>query len=109
VRNLFTYAPTPFFHTGVVVDADGSIHPNNLGLSGALEELLSKTRVGTLEDPPTREALEEKAAVVNQLLAEHLPPDVWSSTLAADAALSRFCRKLYPDYLAYRARGRRAA
>jgi len=108
VRNLFTLAPTPFFNTGVVVDSDGSIHPNNLGLSGALDELLPKTRCGTLDDPPSPEALAERAATVNGLLEAALPPGVWGATLAADAALSRFCRALYPEYLAHRAK-RRAA
>jgi sulfatase maturation enzyme AslB (radical SAM superfamily) len=99
VRNLFTWAPTPFFNTGVVVDSDGSIHPNNLGLSSALEELLPSTRVGSLDDPPSE---------VNDLLAKALPERVWSSTLAVDGELSRFCRRLYPEYAAYRRR-RRAA
>ena len=108
VRNLFTWAPTPFFNTGVVVDSDGSIHPNNLGLSGALDELLPQTRVGTLDDPPTPEALAEKSQLVNRLLEENLPPNVWSSTLAVDASLTRFCRGLYPEFLAHRSR-RRAA
>lgn len=108
VRNLFTWAPTPFFNTGVVVDSDGSIHPNNLGLSGALDELLPATRCGTLDAPPTPEALAEKAATVNALLEAALPAGVWSATLAADAALTRFCRALYPHYRTHRAR-RRAA
>ena len=108
VRNLFTWAPTPFFNTGLVVDADGSIHPNNLGLSGALEELLDETRVGTLEQPPSREVLAAKAEQVNALLASRLPEAVWESTLAVDRELTRFCRQLYPEYVAYRRR-RKAA
>jgi hypothetical protein len=111
LRNLFTWAPTPFFNGGLVVDADGSIHPTNLGLSGALEELLDETRAGTLDDPPSREALEQKAEAVTELLARALPPRIWQSTLAVDAELSRFCRRLYPAYLAerQRRRGRGAA
>ena len=46
IRNLTTRAPTPFFNTGFVVDADRAIHPSNVGLSGALEELLDETRCG---------------------------------------------------------------
>ena len=108
LRNLFTWAPTPFFNGGLVVDADGSIHPTNLGLSGALEELLAETRAGTLDDPPSPEALAQKAEAVNELLARALPPRVWESTLAVDAELSRFCRGLYPAYLAERERRREA-
>ena len=57
VRNLFTWAPTPFFNTGLVVDADRTIHPSNVGLSGALDHLRSETSVGSLDDPLGREAL----------------------------------------------------
>ena len=108
VRNLFTRAPTPFFNTGMVVDADGSIHPNNLGLAAALEELLPRTRAGTLDDPPSPEALADKAREVNELLARALPPAVWQSTLDVDRELTRFCRGLYRHWLAHRRR-RRAA
>ena len=59
LRNLFTWAPTPFFNSGLVVDADGSIHPSNVGLSGKLDGLRSETCVGTLDDPPTTERLQE--------------------------------------------------
>ncbi len=108
VRNLFTRAPTPFFNTGLVVDSDGSIHPNNLGLAASLEELLPRTRAGTLDDPPSPEALEAKAREVNELLARALPPPIWESTLAVDRELTRFCRKLYRHWAAHRRR-RRAA
>ncbi len=108
VRNLFTWAPTPFFNTGVVVDADGSIHPNNLGLSSALEELLPDTRVGTLDSPPTSEQIEAKAREVNGLLERALPPEVWQSTLSVDRELTRFCHGLYGEFLQYR-RKRKAA
>ena len=109
VRNLFTWAPTAFFNTGLVVDADRSIHPSNVGLSGALEELLGETRVGDLDEPPTPERLEAKALEVNTMLERALPEHILTSTQAADAALSRFCRGLYPDYLRQRARRRRVA
>lgn len=108
LRNLFTYAPTPFFNTGVIVDADRSIHPCNVGLSGALEELLVETRCGTLDDPPTEAALARRAREVNGLLARSLPEEVWRSTLAVDAELSRMVRALYPAFLAHKKR-RRAA
>jgi len=108
VRNLFTLAPTPFFNTGMVVDSDGTIHPSNLGLSAALEGTLSATRVGTLDDPPSLEALEGKAREVEALLEKELPADVWRSTRAVDAELTRFCRALYPEFAAYR-RKRKAA
>jgi hypothetical protein len=109
VRNLFTWAPTPFFNTGLVVDSDASIHPTNLGLSAALDELRADTCVGTLDDPPTPEALAAKAREINTLLERALPSEVWSSTLAVDAELSAFCRGLYPDWAAYRRRRRSAA
>ncbi len=99
VRNLTTRAPTPFFNTGLVVDADRTIHPSNVGLSGALEELLDQTRCGDLDAPPTPAALAGKQREVNALLERTLPPRVWSSTLAADEALTRFCRRLLPRWI----------
>lgn len=107
LRNLFTVAPTPFFNTGLVVDADRSIHPSNVGLSGSLSELLGKTRVGSLDDPPSPEALAAKALETNRLLEETLPDGVWAATQAVDAALTRLCEALWPDYL--RSRERRSA
>ncbi len=50
IRNLFVWAPTPFFNTGLVVDSDESIHSSNVVLSGKLEELGSKTRLGSLSE-----------------------------------------------------------
>ncbi|MCB9791720.1 MAG: radical SAM protein [Alphaproteobacteria bacterium] len=107
LRNLFTWAPTPFFNTGMVVDADGSIHPSNLGLSGKLDHLREQTRAGTLEAPPSPEALAAKAEEVNGLLRSELPERIWASTQAVDAELSALCRSLYPAWAAWR-RQRRA-
>ena len=108
LRNLFTWAPTPFFNTGLVVDADRTIHPSNIGLSGALDDTRAQTTCGTLDHPPTPEALAAKAATINPLLRETLPDRVWESTQAVDAALSRMCEGLYPSWAAHRRR-RRAA
>lgn len=109
LRNLFTRAPTPFFNTGFVVDSDRSIHPSNVGLSAALDELRHETRVGTLDEPPSPEVLAAAAARMPALLAERVPERAWRSTLAVDAALTRLCEGLYPDYLAYRAARKGAA
>ncbi len=108
LRNLFTWAPTPFFNTGLVVDADRSIHPSNVGLSAALDHLRAQTRVGSLDDPPSPEQLAEAAARVGPLLKSTLTPTVWASTQAVDRLLSRLVRRLYPRYFAYRAQ-RKAA
>ena len=104
VRNLFTWAPTPFFNTGFVVDADRTIHPSNIGLSGTLDALRAETQVGTLDDPPDADALQAAAERTNTLLQSHLPKKVWDSTAAVDQLLSEFCRKLYPHWAAYRKR-----
>ena len=104
VRNLFTWAPTPFFNTGLVIDADRTIHPSNVGLSGALDHTRENTQVGTLDDPPDPNRLEEGARRVNGMLESALPPKVWSSTLAVDASLSDFCRRLYPHWAQYKRR-----
>lgn len=109
LRNLFTWQPTPFFNTGFVVDADATIHPSNVGLSGSLEELLGQTRCGSLDEPPSAELLEAKAREINALLERSLPPRVWSSTQAVDAELTRLCRSLYPAYARYRAARREVA
>lgn len=106
LRNLFTWAPTPFFNTGLVVDADRTIHPSNIGLSGALDHTRARTVAGTLDDPPSPQDLAAKAAEINPLLREVLPPGVWESTQAADAALSRLCASLYPAFVAMRRRRR---
>lgn len=105
LRNLFTRAPTPFFNTGLVVDADRSIHPSNIGLSGALDETRAQTRCGDLDDPPSPELLAAQAARVNDLLRSALRPEVWQSTLAVDAALTRLCRRLLPVWARTRNRG----
>lgn len=109
LRNLFTLQPTPFFNTGMVVDADRTIHPSNVGLSGSLDELLGETRVGDLDHPPTAAELEERAAQINGLLEQRLSPRVWASTQAVDAELTRLCRSLYPDYVRYRKTRQEAA
>jgi hypothetical protein len=108
VRNLTTHAPTPFFNSGLIVDSDRTIHPSNVGLSGQLAELLNRTRCGDLDHPPTIEELDAKQREVNALLETTLPPRVWSSTLAADAALTRFCRRLTPRWIEAR-RARQSA
>lgn len=104
LRNLFTWAPTPFFNTGMVVDADATIHPSNLGLSGKLDHLRAQTAAGTLDDPPSAEALAAKANEVNDLLRSELPERVWASTQAVDAELTRLVRALYPSWAAHRRR-----
>jgi hypothetical protein len=102
IRNLFVRAPTPFFNTGLIVDADGTIHPSNLGLSGSLDHLRSKTQIGDLNDPPTPAELANKSEQINQLLQNELPSRIWESTLAADAELTRFCSALWPPFVRYR-------
>lgn len=110
VRNLFTWAPVPFFNTGLVIDADRSIHPSNVGLSGQLDGLRGRTMVGTLDEPPTPAALRARAEEVREMLAEVLPERVWESTLAADAALTGLVTELTPSWLEHRrARQRLAA
>jgi hypothetical protein len=104
VRNLFTYAPTAFFNTGLVVDADRTIHPSNIGLSGTLDHLRSETQVGDLDAPPSHVELEAAAQRVNQLIQDNLTPRVRSSTQAVDMELTEFCRSLYPHWARYKRR-----
>ena len=104
LRNLFTWAPTPFFNTGLVVDSDGSIHASNILLSGKLEELGAQTRLGTLDAPPSLAELDAGAERTWGLLQSALAPRIIESTLAVDAELSRFVRGLYPDWAAWKAR-----
>ena len=108
LRNLFTKAPTPFFNTGLVVDADATIHPSNVGLSGQLDGLRGQTQVGTLENPPSIELLAERSAQVNGMLEHTLPPNVWEATQTVDGLLTDLCRSLYPAYFAQRAVRKRA-
>lgn len=102
IRNLFTWAPTPFFNSGLVVDADGAIHPTNMGLSGTLDHTLDQTKVGDLDHPPSKEALEEGAKKVNRLLQSHLSEKVMESTRRVDQELTLFCRSLYAPFAEYR-------
>jgi len=104
VRNLFTYAPTPFFNTGLVVDADRTIHPSNIGLSGTLDHLREQTIVGDLDSPPTRDELQQASSRVNAILETALTDKVYESTQAVDRELSQFCRSLYPHWARYKRR-----
>jgi len=109
VRNLFTWAPTPFFNTGLVVDSDGSVHSSNVVLSGKLEALGDQTRLGTLAEPPDAEALDVGARRTWALLEESLPPRIITSTRAADAELTRFVQGLYPHWARWRQQRRAGA
>jgi pyruvate-formate lyase-activating enzyme len=109
LRNLFTWSPVPFFNVGLVVDCDGAIHPANVGLVDGFDALRGRTKVGSLDDPPSPSAVAEAARAVPDLLASGLPPDLWAGTLAADAELTRLCRSLLPSWAAWRARGRSPA
>lgn len=104
LRNLFIRAPTPFFNTGFVVDVDRTIHPSNLILADSFDALRGRTAIGTLDAPPTRDALDAAAKGVPALLRATLPADLLDATAAADAALTRLCNRLYPAYFARRAR-----
>ena len=104
VRNLFTWAPTPFFNEGLIVDSDGTIHPSNVGLAGSFDELRPLTAVGTLDDPPTLDVLEAAALRTRDLVRESTPPRIWESTQAADAELSRFVSTLLPCWAEKRRR-----
>ena len=85
-----------------MVDSDGAIHPTNMGLSGSLDHTLEDTRVGDLDHPPTREALEAGAERVNSLLEEHLSERVMTSTRRVDEELTLFCRGLYAPFAEYK-------
>ncbi len=104
LRNLFTRAPTPFYNTGMVVDSDRRIYPSNLILAGALDHLRDALALGNLDQPPSREQLEQAAQRVPAQLAANLPPRVLESTYAVDGALTRLCNSLYPAYFERRAR-----
>ncbi|MCO4769224.1 MAG: radical SAM protein [Deltaproteobacteria bacterium] len=104
LRNLFVWAPTPFFNTGLVVDSDASIHTSNVVLSGKLEELGSQTRLGSLDEPPRVEDLDAGAARTWDLLQQELPDKIVQSTRAADAALSGLVESLYGDWARWKRR-----
>ncbi len=101
LRNLFTRAPTAFFNTGFVVDSDGRIHASNLVLAEAVGD---RTVVGTLDAPPTPEALAAAAEKVPALLAEVYPERVLASTNAVDRLLTNLCERLYPAFFEMRGR-----
>ena len=103
LRNLFTRAPTAFYNTGFVVDVDGRIHPSNLVLA---EDVGDRTAVGTVDDPPSDEALAAAAARVPDLLREVYPSRVLASTETVDRLLTALCERLYPAYFAMRSRRR---
>ena len=82
-----------------IVDADRSIHPSNLGLSGSLDRLRAQTQIGDLDTPPTKQQLADAASKINPLLQRELPAKIWDSTMAADAELTKFCRQLWPSFV----------
>ncbi len=102
LRNLFTQAPTPFFNTGMVVDCDGSIYPSNLILASAFEGVKQRTARGSLEDPPSQQALEEAAAQTPKILEEILPEHILDATRFVDGALTSLCERLFPRWVALR-------
>ncbi len=103
LRNLFVHAPSPFFNTGLVVDADRTIHPSNVGLSGQLDGLRERTEVGDLDNPPSLEVLSDRASAIEGMLREGLSEHVWASTRAVDRLLTELCNRLYPAYFQMRA------
>lgn len=102
LRNLYTRAPTPFFNSGMVVDVDGSIHPSNLILAGTWEDLRGYTAVGSLDQPPRREALALAARQSGAQIRARLAPTVAESTDTVDALLTALCNRLYPAYFRFR-------
>jgi len=102
IRNLFVRAPTPFFNQGMIVDSDETIHPSNVGLSGALDHLRKQTQVGSLLAPPTLDDLNNKSLKINNIIKDNVSKKIWRSTLAADAELTSFCQNLMPSFLMYR-------
>jgi hypothetical protein len=106
LRNLFVSAPVPFYNTGFVVDSDRRIYPNNLVLAGNLDHLRAQATVGTLDNPPSNEALVAAAGNTSGLLHEALGPHIMDCTAAADAELTRLVNRLYPAYFAMRNRRR---
>ena len=109
LRNLFVRAPLPFFDSGLVVDADGTIHVGNLALAAQVARLRTHTQAGTLRDPPDPAVLAARARRLPELLERELPAPLWQGTLAADAELTRLCRSLYPAWADRRARADGAA
>jgi MoaA/NifB/PqqE/SkfB family radical SAM enzyme len=102
LKNLYTWAPTPLFNTGLVVDSDRSIHASNVGLASSYQDLLADTRVGDLDDPPSLGALTARAAEMPALLAARVPEPIWRATVAVDEVLGRLCRGLYADWVLHR-------
>jgi hypothetical protein len=102
LKNLYTWAPTPLFNTGLVVDSDRSIHASNVGLASSYQDLLAETRVGDLDAPPSLAALTARAAAMPALLAARVPEPIWRATVAVDEALGRLCRGLYGDWVVHR-------
>ena len=109
LRNLFTWAPSPFFNRGFVVDVNRRIYPSNMGLWEGFGELLERSCVGDLDRPPTPKALAEAHAQLDGWIEESVEPDLWRATRAADQELTRLCRRLYPALIRYRLRARGAA
>jgi hypothetical protein len=98
VRNLFTWAPTIFFNTGMIVDSDGRIHPSNIGLSGNLDHVLDQTTIGTLDHPPTLQEIQDSSKKIPQIISQNTPENILISTQRADQELTRFCKTLWPHY-----------
>ena len=98
VRNLFTWAPTIFFNTGMIVDSDRRIHPSNIGLSGNLDHVLDQTTIGSLDQPPTLNELQEASKKIPHIIHQNTKSHILTSTSRADKELTRFCTMLWPHY-----------
>lgn len=92
VVNLVRRGSTPLYNDGLVVDVDGTVYSSNLVLAEAVWPRRERLSLGHVSRP---RALAERAkSDTAQVLKDSFPPEVMVSSLAADAALTAFCRSL---------------
>lgn len=104
IRNLFSLSAQPTFNSAMTIDADGRIYSSDFVLTGISDDARDSMCLGTMDSPPTLRAIVEGARAFEESIGSYFSPTIWSSTLRADAELTRFCRTLYPAWRQWRER-----
>lgn len=92
VVNLARHGSTPLYNDGLVVDADGEVYSSNLVLADAVWPHRKRLSLGHVRRP---RALAARArSETAQVLKDSFSDEIMASSLAADAALTAFCRAI---------------
>jgi hypothetical protein len=92
VVNLARRGSTPLYNDGLVVDADGEVYSSNLVLADAVWPHRKRLSLGHVGRPG---ALAARArSQTSEVLRDSFSDEIMAASLAADAALTAFCRAI---------------